>query len=298
MKHIQISKLLTLVIFFFTITPVMFGQDINSCYKASKVADKVWAIVEDVNTPVNIYVVEGKDSALIIDTGYGTGDLKTFIQTLTKLPLIVVNTHGHGDHDGNDSQFPNIYAHAADFDMINATFDRNRRKLAILSKDKDHKITPDELEAMLNVAPPVLVSIKDGYVFDLGGRKLEVIEVPGHTPGSICLLDAGNRILFAGDNTNTIVWLFLKECYPLEVYLKSLQKVERRSKEFDIIMPGHNGPLGKEFLSDQIGCVKSILDGTGSPVPYTKSAFTAGSLICRYKTAQVAYNPNNLHEKK
>jgi hydroxyacylglutathione hydrolase len=144
----------------------------------------------------------------------------------------------------------------------------------------------------------VLVSIKDGYVFDLGGRKLEVIEVPGHTPGSICLLDAGNRILFAGDNTNTIVWLFLKDCYPLEVYLKSLQKVEKRIGEFNTIMPGHNGPLDKSFLIDQIGCVKSILAGTCSSVHYDNPSNTNGALICKYGAAQVAYSPTNLFIKK
>lgn len=277
MKHVQLLKLLVFAVLFFMITPVITGQDINSCYKATKVADNVWGIVENINTPVNIYVVEGKDSALVIDTGYGTGDLKTYIQTLTKLPLIVVNTHGHGDHNGNDCQFSKIYANAGDFEMLNANFDKKRQK---------------------NGVTPVLIPIKDGTVFNLGGRKLEVIEVPGHTHGSICLLDAGNRILFAGDNTNTIVWLFLKDCYPLEVYLKSLEKVEKRINDFDIIMSGHNEPLEKAFLIDQIGCVKSILDGTCSPVPYNKSSFTAGSLLCKYKTAQVAYNPDNLYVKK
>ena len=256
----------------------MFGQNINSCYKVNKVADKVWAIVETLNSNsnVNIYVVEGKDSAMIIDTGFGTGDLKAYLQTITKLPLIVVNTHGHGDHNGNDTQFSKIYANPGDFDILKASF---------LRKNK----TEDS---------PILAPIKDGYVFDLGDRKLEVIEVPGHTHGSICLLDAKNRILFAGDNTNTIVWLFLKDCYPLDVYLKSLQKVAKRINEFDIIMPGHNGPLDKEFLIDQIGCVKSILDGTCSPVHYDHPSNKMGALLCKYKTAQVAYDPNNLFEKR
>lgn len=284
MKHLQLTKVLIFAISFYMITPIVLGQDSNSCYKASKVADKVWAIVESAGTPVNIYVVEGKDSALIIDTGYGTGDLKAYVKTLTNLPLIVVNTHGHGDHNGNDSQFSKIYSHPGDFDMINASFDREKRMKSLL---------PGEV-----AAPPTLVPVKDGYLFNLGDRKLEVIEVPGHTHGSICLLDAKNRILFAGDNTNTVVWLFLRDCYPLEVYLKSLQKVEKRSSEFDTVMPGHNDPLPKAFISDQIGCVKSILAGTCSPVPYNKSSFTAGALLCTYQTAQVAYDPNNLRAKQ
>jgi len=284
MKYLTSLKLLVFSVFFYLITPVVFGQNNNSIYKVNKVADKVWAIVESAETPVNIYLVEGKDSAMIIDTGYGRGDLITFVKTLTKLPLIVVNTHGHGDHDGNDSQFSKIYAHPADFGMINASFNKEKRRKTVL---------PGEA-----VVPLTLVPVKDGYIFNLGGRKLEVIEVPGHTHGSICLLDAKNKILFAGDNTNTVVWLFLSDCYPLEVYLKSLQKVEKRSNEYDIVMPGHNEPLPKAFISDQIGCVKSILAGTCSPKPYNKSAFTAGAMLCRYQTAEVAYDPNNLRVKK
>ena len=284
MKHTQLTKLHVFAVSFFLSTAFALGQNNNGDYTATKVADRVWAIVESAATPVNIYLVEGKDSALLIDTGYGYGDLKAYVKTLTKLPMIVVNTHGHGDHNGNNSQFSNIYAHSADFNMLNASFNREKRKKAV---------APGEV-----VAPPTLMPVKEGYIFNLGDRKLEVIEVPGHTRGSICLLDTKNRILFAGDNTNTLVWLFLKDCTPLEVYLKSLQKVAKRSNEFDTVMPGHNEPLPTTFINDQIGCVKNILAGTCSPVPYNVGSFSAGAMLCAYNNAQVAYDPENLFEKK
>jgi len=41
--------------------------------------------------------------------------------------------------------------------------------------------------------------LHDGDIIDLGGRRLEVICTPGHSPGSMCLLDRQNRILFTGD---------------------------------------------------------------------------------------------------
>ena len=284
MKHTQWTKLLVFAVFFFLSIAFALGQNNNGSYTASKVAEGVWTIVESAATPVNIYLVEGKDSALLIDTGYGYGDLKAYVKTLTKLPLIVVNTHGHGDHNGNNSQFSKIYAHSADFNMLNASYNKEKRKKAVASGEA--------------VAPPVLMPVKEGYIFNLGDRKLEVIEVPGHTRGSICLLDTKNRILFAGDNTNTLVWLFLKDCYPLEVYLKSLQKVAKRSNEIDTIMPGHNEPLPKAFIDDQIICVKNILAGTCSPVPYNVGSFSAGAMLCAYNNAQVAYDPENLFEKK
>ena len=293
----QYLKVVIYTFLLFLITTIAAGQDINSCYKATKVAENVWAIVED--NVVNIYLVEGKDSALIIDTGYGVGDLKAYVQTLTKLPLIVVNTHGHWDHSGNDHQFAKVYVHPDDFSLIiDTTYNKKRRRTTLLARTKNRNLTDEQLDAMINAPLPVLVPVKEGHIFDLGDRKLEVIEVPGHTHGSICLLDSENKILFAGDNTNAIVWLFLKDCYPLEVYLKSLQKVEKRIDEFDIIMPGHNTPLDKTFIYEQIACVKSILDGTCSPVPYNFSPLTAGAYLCKYKTSEVAYDPDNLWIKK
>jgi glyoxylase-like metal-dependent hydrolase (beta-lactamase superfamily II) len=138
--------------------------------------------------------------------------------------------------------------------------------------------------------------VKDGHLFKLGDRTLEVVEVPGHTPGSIVLLDAAHKIVFTGDNDNQLVWLFLKNCRPLEVYLQSLKKLDARVCEFEQIMPGHGAPLKSGFVAEQIAAVQSILDGTCTAKPY--KSFAGESLLCTYKSASIAYDPNNLREKK
>lgn len=242
----------------------------DGVFTATKM-DNGWAIAEKNSmVDVNIYLVEGKDSALIIDTGYGTGDLKAFVETLTKLPLIVVNTHGHGDHAGNNKQFAKIYLHPDDFYMLQSN----------------------------NKNAPKLIAIRQGYVFNLGGRKIEVMDVPGHTPGSIVLFDAASKVLFSGDNTNNLVWLFLRDCKPLEVYLQSLEKVQTRINDFNIVMPGHNAPLEKTFVAEQIGCVKAILNGTCEAAPYDHQYAQKGVMLGKFGTAQVAYDPKNLRAKK
>ncbi len=65
-----------------------------------------------------MYLVIGQDSALLIDTGTGAGNLLECVRTITTLPLIVVNTHGHPDHAGSNYRFEEIYAHSLDFDAI------------------------------------------------------------------------------------------------------------------------------------------------------------------------------------
>ena len=61
-----------------------------------------------------MYLLEGQDSSLLIDAGFGMGNLRDFVKTLTAKPLIVVNTHFHPDHTGGDFQFPFVYIGAKD----------------------------------------------------------------------------------------------------------------------------------------------------------------------------------------
>ncbi len=271
--------------------------------KAEKVADGTWRI--DDNNSDNMYLVVGKDKALLIDTGTGVAQLRELVKTLTDKPVMVVNTHGHGDHAGGNYQFKSVYAHPADFEGVRQSSSQEARKRssqhrAAQMKEAQEKGTapPDlvPMEEFVKASEPELLPAKDGFVFDLGGRKIEVIETPGHTPGEIVLLDSANKQVFAGDNDNGLVWLFLRNSLPLETYLQSLRKLQGRVAEYATIYPGHGGPLPNTFVAEQIACVEGILNGTLPNEPYHSSAGDA--LLSKYKTAQVAYNPQNLRIKK
>ncbi len=266
----------------------------GSWYKAKNVAPGVWCI--DDHGSDNMYLVEGKERALLIDTGLGFAKLSDFVKTLTQLPVTVVNTHGHGDHAGGNYQFNAAYANPLEFDAIRQTNSpelrsANARNMARNSAASDMVSIEDAAKASV----PELLPLKDGQIFDLGGRRIEVIETPGHTPGEVVLLDSANRLVFTGDNDNGLVWLFLRNCTPLEVYLKSLKKLQNRASEFDTILPGHGTPLPGGFVAEQIACVESILDGSCQGKPYKSSAGDA--LVCKYKSASVAFDPKNLRAR-
>jgi glyoxylase-like metal-dependent hydrolase (beta-lactamase superfamily II) len=99
-------------------------------------------------------------------------------------------------------------------------------------------------------------------------------------------------MLFTGDNNNTIVWLFLDGCLPLESYLHTLEKVQRRSKDFTMLLPGHGEPLDNEFIDEQIVCARNILSGECKGEPY--KTFAGDAKICYYKRAGIAFDPDNL----
>jgi glyoxylase-like metal-dependent hydrolase (beta-lactamase superfamily II) len=244
----------------------------------------------------NIYLVEGKDKALLIDTGTGTADLLACVRSLTTLPVSVVNTHGHPDHAGGDFQFQTVYAHPSDFDLI-VLFTGSEARRGLIQRVLQE--SPDSESLVLKDTSGFdverLVPVRAGTVFDLGGRTVEVIETPGHTKGSICLLDSGRKLLFTGDDNNTLVWLFLDHCLPLETYLETLRSLQLRAGQFDILLPGHGEPLDNTFIDEQIACAESILKGTCKGEPYR--SFAGEALLCFHKRAGIAFNPANLRVK-
>lgn len=276
--------------FLFCITlSQIFAQRIEEWFSVKEISSKVWAI-ED-RRAVNIYLAEGRDSALLIDTGMGVADLMTQVRKLTDKPLIVVNTHGHPDHSGGNYQFAKIYVN--DDDSAAARKSATPESRAEAAKNMLRGAVPNEAEKYKGEElKSEFITIRNGYVFNLGGRQIEVIATPGHTPGSICLLDRQNKILFSGDNNNTAVWLFLPESRPLNIYLMSLQNLAGRMAEFKTLLPGHGIPKKSDFIPEQIECVKSIINGRCIPATY--STFAGRASLCQFGRALVAYDPEKL----
>ncbi len=281
------------VFFLFLVTISMLKQ--ASCqekkgwYTVKEVAPRVWMISD--NGADNMYLVEGTDSALLVDTGLGVADLASYVKKLTSKPLIVVNTHGHPDHAGSDYQFRKVYINSADSSAARACNLPEARLSA--SKNMAGGNAPSKEE--IYTGKPFstkLVSVGEGYLFRLGSRTLKVMEAPGHTPGEICLLDIENKLLFTGDNNNTLVWLFLQNCKPLHEYLATLEKQAKRMSEFTTIFPGHGTPLPSDFINDQITCVKGILNNTLERKPY--QSFAGNAMVATSGRASVTFNPDNL----
>jgi hydroxyacylglutathione hydrolase len=265
------------------------AQTNTSWFTVNEVSEKVW-VLDDHKTD-NIYLIEGKDSALLIDTGIGVADLPAAVRKLTDKPLIVVITHGHPDHCGSDYQFEKVYIHPADSGAARSFNLPETREIMVARMTGDAALSAEDVYTgpAYNTR---LLPLEEGQIFNLGGRYIKVLETPGHTPGEICLLDIGNKLLFTGDNNNSLVWLFLEGCAPLSKYLVTLEKQKERIGEFDIIFPGHGPQMASDFISDQISCVKAILDGTCEVKDY--KSFAGDAKICTSGRASVAFNPENL----
>lgn len=262
-------------------------------FTSKQIADRIWSI----DGPSNdlMYLVLGSKKAMLVDTGMGIGDLKKLVGGLTDLPLMVVNTHGHPDHGGGNAGFDEVWISPKDEELRSrmTNYDYRARDYKAANAETNPKAAVF-LNALVPDRPYAIHPLSVGQVTDLGERSFEVLEIPGHTPGSVCLLNSKEKIMFSGDSIiATPAWLYLKHSLPLHLYLESLQKIKDREAEFDLIFPGHAPtPIHKVVLYELIACAEAILKNPQKGVP-TKT-FAGEGLAVRYGSAQIIYNPNNL----
>ncbi|OUQ06820.1 MBL fold metallo-hydrolase [Erysipelatoclostridium sp. An15] len=167
---------------------------------------------------VREFLIIGSTEALLIDTGFGNTDLKSKIQKITNLPVKVVLSHGDKDHSGGLKQFDECYVHKNDLLLI------------------DGNIKVKE--------------INEGDILEAGEYKFEVIEIPGHSYGSIAFLDRNKKLLLPGDSVQTGPIYMFGQHRNLDLYLQSLEKLLTYQDDITTIIPSHHHyPLTKEYIN-------------------------------------------------
>ncbi len=189
---------------------------------------------------VRFFLLEGETGALLIDSGMTVKNAKEIARSLTDLPISLLNTHADRDHVGSNAEFEKVYMHPLE--------EPNYRRAG-----QTGEIDP----------------VEDGDVLDLGGRELEIIHLPGHTPGSIAVLDRNSRVLISGDpiQENGRIFMFGDQ-RNLNDYIQSLQDLKKRMDEFDEIWPSHALiPVSPDLIGKLIEGAEHIRSGEVSGTP-------------------------------
>ncbi|TQV87647.1 MBL fold metallo-hydrolase [Aliikangiella coralliicola] len=190
------------------------------------------------------YLIEGEKKALLFDTGNGLGNIAAVVKKITDKPISVLNSHTHYDHVGGNYAFDNVFGMDTDFARQRQSGHANRDIAIEASQEALCRPLPEGVTKNNHVGRPFKITqfIKDGFIFDLGNRKLEVIHIPGHTPDAVALIDRDAGLMWTGDSYYSgPIWLFAPET-DLEAYAESLARLIKEVPNLKALLPAHNTP--------------------------------------------------------
>lgn len=209
----------------------------NTELAISKLEKDTWVV--ETSDMTTMYILEGSERAMLIDTGTRCEGLDEIVRKITGKPLYVVLTHNHIDHAGNIRYFDEVYMHPAD-SLIRMGIPFNGKYLWM----------------------------QEGDTFDLGGRTIEIYLMPGHTPGSVIMVDRSLNAAFTGDAFGSgQVWLQLRPHVPMTVYYASCKRMEELMNEQEIskLYVGHypylKRPLGLDYIIKMKDLAKRLSEG-------------------------------------
>ena len=215
----------------------------DNWFEVYRIIDGVFAIYEPGQfEEVISFLISGEDNALLFDTGLGIGDMRSVVDQLTNLDVIVLNSHTHYDHIGGNYQFKTIYAIDTEFTRGRALGLPHEHMAEFVSEGWVLKPLPDGFISDEYHSHPFAISqfVAEGQIIDVGGRQLEILEMPGHAPDSICLLDRENRILFTGDTFYLAPLYTHVDGSDFEDYANSAARLAGLAGEIDIAITSHN----------------------------------------------------------
>jgi glyoxylase-like metal-dependent hydrolase (beta-lactamase superfamily II) len=235
------------------------------------------------------YLIVGQRRALLFDTGMGIANIRDVVTQLTKVHVTVLNSHTHFDHTGGNAEFSDILNEETPFSRKNAEGQSNIYSRDALIPERICGSLPAGVRPDAYTIRPWTVSrrIHDGEHIDLGGRDLEILFTPGHTPDSLSLLDRANGLLFTGDTFyEGPIYLFTPET-DFAAYARSVSRLVQLAPQLKLLLPAHNVPVASpDSLIRLDAAVKKVQSGSAKFVVtegHREYAFEGFSLLLSEK---------------
>ena len=219
----------------------------------------------------NIWYVRGRERDLLIDAGNGIAPLRPVLERFShgkRREIVALATHAHADHIGGLHEFERRLLHPKEAQAARHLDDK-----APLVAATWHDKLADALEEEGFIIPPILIdarpsedfdpaafriapvaathNVQGGDLVDLGDRQLQVVDLPGHTPGSIGVWDERDGALYSGDAVYEEGLIDTLPESSIEDYLHTMRRL--RDLTAEVVYPGHDAPFGRERLQEIAG---------------------------------------------
>lgn len=231
-------------------------------FTKEKITDHIYRIrgVGD----VAMYFIKGSKRGALIDTGYGVGSLKEYIDHTFAMPYDVIITHGHVDHASGCEEWDSVYLNPLDHDLF---FERTAFTFRKLSLSKSYPDIQDE--DFIPMYTGTFKELTDGMTFDLGDITLETYSAPGHTHGMMVVLVKEERICLFGDACGVMTFIFRPECSTVSEYRNTLNKLKSMEDQYDRILRQHGTcESPKSLVDENLEVAEEILNGIDDKMPW------------------------------
>ena len=237
----------------------------------NKISDQVYILKDKAEYCSNLVI--GTERALLFDTGAGIEDLRGTVETLTRLPLLVINSHGHFDHVGGNYQFDTVYLRREDMPFLDMytqeTVQNWIRHLAPYENLKEH---PEGFRTWDNTKP------LEFEEFNLGNLECKVISLQGHSKGSVGIFIPELKLLLSGDALTPVMCMMFPEHMSLEAQRETLEKAQ--SLEITHFLTSHHTKsFDRSIITRMITCIDHAAKGRwGHGYQYPFPPFTKGKM--------------------
>lgn len=193
-----------------------------------------------------LILIEGSEQAVLIDAGEDKDNLYDYVRTLTDKPVTLVITHGHIDHIARTGDFENVLMDLKDEAIY-------RDHTVLLENQGFTSVMPfEKVQAVPKTIP-------------LGpSDELIIVPLPGHTPGSILIVDPISRSVYTGDalGSGCGCWMQIDGCLTISEYRNNIASALQTLKQLNVdstwtFVGGH---FGQEYMSQVSSYNKFDLD--------------------------------------
>ncbi len=276
-------------------------------YRMEKLLPTLHAVEEVVPGmpfPIRMHLVIGSRRAALVDTGLGTGNLRAVVEAVTRLPVVVLHTHGHGDHVGADALFDNHFLHPSEQSGIDGGYAFGKTaasRLAFLSS-----LLPEDPAAVAEIAGTLVEGravryrhLRDGDRIDLGGVVLDAVHIPGHTPGSVAFVDRRNGQAFTGDGIADIHWFDGTNASTVSAFRRTLDRFLARAEGVVACHAAHMpAPFDLGLVRQLRRAAMDVLEGSDDPVELADYGFLKHGHLFAHRAggATLYYDRDHVHD--